>query len=559
VTEPRTIYAISFGKLISREYIYYCPSCKKLFTSDDLSRLVKAGCTYSYDCLVEIGKLRYLEKRQIEDIKNILYVNYDIPISSTQIKRLCYQFLLYLGRFHYSNVTIINKNISRRGGYILHIDSTCEGRKPHLLTCIDSLSGYILYSQKINSENEAELLIIFERVKELFGIPLVIVSDMGAGINKACAIIFKGVAYVICHFHLLRDLGKDYFEIEYRQLQKKLSYKKIYDKIRYQIKKLEEVIASEKEAQQLLLRLKKQEDLSPTQLLQGILYGYLLSLKSSEYSGDGYGFPFDRPKIQYYNKIIEIYKEIEHLETKDISWADKQKSRLYEIKNVLRKVTHDKSLRKNVKNIKAKALLFDELRQIMRIALPNKKQGLNDEGKIEDPVEIKKMETSLIKFVDKLKGIADESIAESSQLKGVISQLEKYWDKIFTEPIKITTDGNDEKIIIPQRTNNISEQFYRKLKQLFRRLHGRRHVGKDLIFLPEEIALVQNLNNYEYVSSMFGLIDNLVNKFAQLDRDSVELPFEKEKLDLFVPQKIQKFLKTFKSKECVDTYFNRAA
>ena len=244
VNNARTVYTVSFGQITIKEYIHYFPCCKDVFVADGATQFVKPGCNYSYDCLVEIGKLRYLHKRQIEEIKHIFDENYNIPISPTQVRRLCYQFLLYLGKFHYLHVTQINASMLKKGGYILHIDSTCEGHKPHLLTCIDSLSGYVLYSQKISGENESELTIIFQRVKALFGIPLTIVCDMGAGINKSCAIVFPTVIQVICHFHLLRDLGKDLFEAEYRKLQKELSNKKIYAKIRYQIKMLEQVIGS---------------------------------------------------------------------------------------------------------------------------------------------------------------------------------------------------------------------------------------------------------------------------------------------------------------------------
>jgi hypothetical protein len=559
VEEARTIFSITFSKINTREYIYYCPCCNKVFHADAINSLVKPGCNFSYDCLVETGKLRYLEKRQISEIKQILYKDYDIPISTTHVRRLCYQFLLYLGRFHYSNVSQINKIMLKRGGYVLHIDSTCEGRKPHLLTCIDSLGGYILYSQKINGENEVELTIIFQKVKQLFGIPLAVVHDMGAGINKAGAVVFKGVPQVICHFHLLRDIGKDLFEAEYRTLQKQLSKKKIYHKVRYQIKMLENEIGSKKDAEKLLLSIKSNDELSHLELLQGILYGYLLSLKCHENSGDGYGLPFDCSKLRYYYKIVEIYQEIETLESKNFSWKNKDNSRLYQIKDILRKVTNDKSLRRNVKKLEDKIKHFDELRKIMRIALPDEKNGLNDSGKIEKLEELSKMEKQLRNFVNKLKNIVDEAPSKTKQIKGVINQLEKYWDKIFAKPI-IVYDGNIEKIIIPQRTNNISEQFYRKMKQLFRRLHGRRHVGKDILFLPEEIALIENLKNDGYINELLdGSIDTLPKMFAQLDANAVELPFEKEKLDVLVPQKILNFLKNFKPIERIDFYMKKAA
>lgn len=108
--------------------------------------------------------LRYIEKRQIDEIKNIFNEVYKIPISSTKVRKSSYEFLLYLGKYHYLNTKRINESLERNGGYILHIDSTCEGRKPHLLTCIDSLSKIILYSEKINSENEDEINAALKKV-----------------------------------------------------------------------------------------------------------------------------------------------------------------------------------------------------------------------------------------------------------------------------------------------------------------------------------------------------------------------------------------------------------
>ena len=44
-----------------------------------------------------------------------------------------------------------------RGGYILHIDGTCEEGSRVLLVCLDSVSGQVLESRKISSENAEEV------------------------------------------------------------------------------------------------------------------------------------------------------------------------------------------------------------------------------------------------------------------------------------------------------------------------------------------------------------------------------------------------------------------
>jgi len=117
---------------------------------------------------------------------------------------------------------------------------------------------------------------------------------------------------------------------------------------------------------------------------------------------------------------------------------------LYQIKDVLRKVVNDKSLRRIVKTLEKKMTLFDELRQIMRIALPDDNNGLNDSGKIENPSQLDEMEQKLRTYVKKLKSVANNNPLESKQVTGVIEQLEKYWDKIFAKPIKIKKPTSSE-------------------------------------------------------------------------------------------------------------------
>ena len=156
---------------------------------------------------------------------------------------------------------------------------------------------------------------------------------------------------IICHFHFLRDIGKDFFAAEYKALKKALSTKKIYSLIRYQVRALEEKIGNKDIAEQLVHKIAKNEinSLSSKVLLQGILYGYLLSLKSHENLGDGYGFPFDRPKLLYFNRMKDIFNEITVIEKDELfSKKDKVSSRFYKIKAVLEEVVEDKFIKETV-------------------------------------------------------------------------------------------------------------------------------------------------------------------------------------------------------------------
>ncbi|MCD4697947.1 MAG: hypothetical protein K8S16_17120, partial [Bacteroidales bacterium] len=166
--------------------------------------------------------------------------------------------------------------------------------------------------------------------------------------------------------------------------------------------------------------------------------------------------------------------------------------------------------------------------------------------------DIKDMELEMSKFVQILNS---EVQKEKTQINfsPLTKQLEKYWDKIFVKPIIIKTYRGEE-IIIPNRTNNICEQYYRSLKQLFRRLHGRKNVEKDLKYLPEEIALIGNLKNKQYIQKLLGNIDNLNIEFAKIDQQNLKLPFERKQLDVSVSQKLFKTVTNLKPLNCINIF-----
>jgi len=43
--------------------------------------------------------------------------------------------------------------------------------------------------------------------------------DMGKGISAAITVVLPSVPDFICHFHFLRDLGKDLFEDEHSRIR----------------------------------------------------------------------------------------------------------------------------------------------------------------------------------------------------------------------------------------------------------------------------------------------------------------------------------------------------
>jgi hypothetical protein len=108
------------------------------------------------------------------------------------------------------------------GGYILHLDATHEGSAPALMTGIDSLSKIVLANVKLPSEHAEHIIPFLRKIQNDYCSPRACVHDMGTGILKAVSEVFASVADFICHFHFLRDIGKDFLGPAYAELRQHL-------------------------------------------------------------------------------------------------------------------------------------------------------------------------------------------------------------------------------------------------------------------------------------------------------------------------------------------------
>ncbi len=91
----------------------------------------------------------------------------------------------------------------------------------------------------------------------------------------------------------------------------------------------------------------------------------------------------------------------------------------------------------------------------MRIVSPDGKNGLNDQG--EDDININTIELQVKKFRE-----SDEIIQLSKtdiRFKKMVKKIDKYWEKLFSDPIVVNAETGDM-MIKPQRTNNMLEQFF---------------------------------------------------------------------------------------------------
>ena len=129
----------------------------------------------------------------------------NIYISTSEIGVLAKKFVLYLSMLHQSLRSQLNGFLQFHGGYILHIDGTCDGGSPHLVSVLDGITEIVLDNIKLTSENTENLIPFLQHIHYCYGAPIAIVSDMGKGITGAVDAVFPDVPAFICHFHFLKS------------------------------------------------------------------------------------------------------------------------------------------------------------------------------------------------------------------------------------------------------------------------------------------------------------------------------------------------------------------
>jgi len=155
--------------------------CECQHRSEQLCNLVPPGANFGYDVLVYVGKALFLRHRNDCEVVGEL-AKKNVQISTRQIAYLGKKFVTYLAIAHQQCAARIKQAMQLKGGYIFHLDGTCEGQSPLLMSGLDSLSEIVLGNVKLPSEKADKIIPFLKDIKEQFGVPLALVHDMGKGI-----------------------------------------------------------------------------------------------------------------------------------------------------------------------------------------------------------------------------------------------------------------------------------------------------------------------------------------------------------------------------------------
>ena len=514
------------------------------------------SCNFGYDILVDVGKAFFLRHRRSREISIELGAR-NIRISPSEVELLAKKFIVYLATAHRQGSGKIKEVMHQQGGYIFHLDGTCEGKGPLLMSGLDSLTEIVLGNVKLPSEKADKIIPFLKDIKQLFGDPIALVHDMGSGILKAVAQVFPRTPDFICHFHFLRDLGKDLFQEEYDLIRKRLRKHSITSKLHYRARKLREVIDDNPTMIDTFhsgVQNKKFSDPSLELMPTVSAYSLIHWALDGKNQGQGYGFPFDRPHVIFAQRLYSMYSQLEDFKNIHLCnrWRDNKP--LFKLSRDLMAVVSDTTLRRAMTEIELKMKIFDELRDAMRIAPQTGSEGLNSEDM---NTSIRTIEKSVGDFRQRLTNSSKYPIRQN--YRKMIAQIDKYWQKLFADPIVVDTPEGKVSLQ-PQRTNNIMERFFRDFRRRSRRKTGHNSMNKTLQTMLADTPLVRNLENPQYMDLLLGEKATLEELFAEIDADMVRKQLlEAQRNPEKIPAKIKQIIATPKFPEIITNIFRNVA
>jgi len=229
-TRTKTVSTLAIGKCNAHETLCVCSTCGILYYSD-LVKQIPPHCRYGYDVIDYVGKAMFTRYKSEEEIK-IELEERNISASLREISYLGKKFIIYLALVHKESQEKLKEHMQSNGGYILHLDGTCEGDSPHLISSIDEVTNIVLDNIKAPSENTLYTIPYLKRIKAAYGDPLAVVHDMSSALIRAATCVFPDAKDYICHYHFLRDIGKDMFGGAYQSLTKYLTKFKVRPELR---------------------------------------------------------------------------------------------------------------------------------------------------------------------------------------------------------------------------------------------------------------------------------------------------------------------------------------
>jgi len=523
--QTRRVKSIRLGEITLKCEIGKTAEGRNILPSD-LKSLVPSANNFAYDTILQVTEMRFRLLMQREEIQQNIALTSGFHISTGSISNLSWIGLASLELCHFSQAKKLEKRY-RKKCFFIHLDGTNEGGKYNHFVVREGMSGNVLYAEKIVSESEDSIAPILKKVKELFADPEAIISDMSPAIKKAVNQVFRDVPHRLCHFHFLKDIGKDMLQA-------------LHQPLKYSVKNLQKQLKEfRNELDIQRLQINSGKSLKLTQLCE--CYSWLISIidRINDYENDlsAEGFPFDLSYLSFFERCQELHN------TMNMMFIDMHKSgtlkkndrnistKLCLMNNAIQ--TFLTRLKGVISQLNKVNTIFLELRDILHPKTEKDRIPLNW-GMLDDQSKVENIGQKLDELKEKAEKKAKTNALpkyEKKAWKIIYKHLEKYGKHLNPE---IQVKGRT--VLLP-RTNNLSETGFRDVKRKARRTIGKKNLSKYMDELPSQYFYITNLEDANYVKIVYGDRE-IYDSFPQIDRQQIKKTIDTMKTQRRSPKAI---------------------
>jgi hypothetical protein len=203
----------------ARWVIFRCEKCtvngKPLqFRSAELQRLELPHMRYGVDVVVRVGHLIQEEHLTGTELREKFMREYGLKINRTHFYEIFDRYLELLSSVQGEMISKLREEFKREG-YVLGIDGQVWGESRILLILRDTMRGITLHSEIVDKEGYSQVAGALRAVRERFGTPVGVVSDMKNEIINAVRDVFHGVPHQFCQQHFLKNVGEGLLKTPY--------------------------------------------------------------------------------------------------------------------------------------------------------------------------------------------------------------------------------------------------------------------------------------------------------------------------------------------------------
>ena len=188
-------------------------------------------------------------------------------------------------------------------------------------------------------------------------------------------------------------------------------------------------------------------------------------------------------------------------------------------------IVHDEQSAQVAGTLRARGAIFDELRDVLRLArgpaTGNRSVPVEKTSPGEAKVELHDIHADLDQWVESLRVRRPQRGPAKDRREAidvVLDHIDRHgyslWGHVISLPVHA---GGGIRVV--DRTNTVLENLFGKMKHGERRRSGRKNLTHDLEQLPPAAALTCNLRCEDYVAILCDTLDDLPAAFAGLDAE----------------------------------------